>query len=75
MNEQEWMFDREFLYHLDSAVSWHKLDDSFLSYNEIQICMGMIYAAIALQILSVADGMTILFTLRRSDMYVSYLKL
>lgn len=72
MNDNVYLLDHEFMYHLLSAINWYRYDSKTLAYDEIQICIGMVYAAVAIHALSVSDALTILETLRRSEMYVGY---
>ena len=73
MNDNEYLLDRELQYHLNSAVRWYQQSVKCIAYDEIQICIGMIYAAVAMNVLTVDDGITILETLRRSEMVERYM--
>lgn len=73
MNDNEYLLDRELQYHLNSAVRWYQQSVKCIAYDEIQICIGMIYAAVAMHMLTVTDGLTILETLRRSEMVERYM--
>lgn len=72
MNEQEYLLNKEMLYHLNSAMLWYRYDSKSLAYDEIQICIGMVYAAVAIHMLTVQDALAILGTLRASELYVGY---
>lgn len=72
MNDNEYLLDRELQYHLNGAVNWYRQDVKCLAYDEIQICIGLVYAAVAMHMLTVTDGLTILETLRRSEMCAGY---
>lgn len=72
MNDNAYLLDRELQFHLNSAVRWYTQGVKSLAYDEIQICIGMIYAAVAVHALNVMDGLTILETLRQSEIYEGY---
>lgn len=72
MNEQEYLLNKEMMYHLNSAMLWYREDYKTMAYEEIQICIGMVYAAVAIHFLTVQDALTILGTLRASELYVGY---
>lgn len=72
MNDDAYLLDRELQFHLNSAVRWYQQGVKSIAYDEIQICIGMIYAAVAVHALNVTDGLTILETLRQSEIYEGY---
>lgn len=73
MSEQEYLLNQEMLFHLNSANSWYRYESKSLAYDEIMICIGIVYSAVAMHMLSVNDGLTILETLRSSEMCAGYL--
>lgn len=73
MTDNAYLLDREVQYHLNGAVRWYRQGLKVLAYDEIQICIGIIYAAVAVHALNVNDALTILETLRASEMYAGYL--
>ena len=72
VNEDAYLLDRELQFHLNSAVNWYTQGVKSIAYDEILICMGVIYAAVAVHAINVSAGLMILETLRHSEMYEGY---
>lgn len=69
----DYILDKEMQFHLNRSVYWYKESCWSLACDEVYICQGIVYAAIAMHMLTVTDGLTILETLRRSEMVERYM--
>lgn len=67
MND-EYILDKELQFHLNRSVYWYKQKCWSLAYDEIYICQGIIYAAVVMHLVTVDDAITILNTLRTSQL-------